>query len=208
MRDYANYFRAGPGTDAPGRIAHLGKLYLPSGRVYCCDPFLSDETAPFEQTVASGHYEVALRLLQMPQWGTRVALAALILAEQHPRRWVDATYRLGKQRGANFRVDAGLACFMDAQTAEMFRAVVDEFYHARPEDNYYTDVLASEFKRNSDPDDPRGDGDWDLHYPRPADPRNLAIFATGLGDGVYSAFWGIGDDETPVMLVADFNLLD
>src|SRR5438445_1898472 len=138
MRDYAHYFREAPAADAPGTVIQMGKVYLPSGRVYCCDPFLSDETAAFGRSVAPGHYEVALRLLRLPQWGTRVALAALILSEQQPRRWVKATYRIGAALGATFRVDAGLACFMDAETAELFRDVVEELYRTHPDGNYYT----------------------------------------------------------------------
>jgi hypothetical protein len=85
---------------------------------------------------------------------------------------------------------------------------VARFYQENPNGNYYDDMLAAEFARSSDPSRPTHAGDWNLHFPRRDDPRNVAMFASGLGDGSYSAIWGVANDEQPTMLVVDFELLE
>jgi hypothetical protein len=205
MPDYSNYFQR---PTAPNRrVVDMGKLYVPSGRIYCCDPFLSDEVNPLEKTVPTGHFDVKLFLVTLPDWGTRIALASLIVSEHKPICWHEATYMINKGRLSKFRVDAGLACFLDKETRELFVRVVDDFYKKNPEGNYYDDILAAEFTQNAEPGNPRTCGDWDLHYPAKGNPRNIAMFASGLGDGSYASYWGLDAADQPAMLVADFELL-
>lgn len=205
MLDYSAYFRAA--SEPAYRLVNLGKLYMPSGKIFCCDPFLSDEVNAIERTVPPWHFDVQLSIVTLPQWGPHVALAGLMLSEREPVSWQEATHVISGERFSGFRVDAGLACFMDQETRELFTRVVDEFYKRDPEGNYYDDVLAAEFKQNAEPDSPRQSGDWDLHYPVKGDPRNIAIFASGLGDGFYTPHWGLDDRGQPAMLVVDFGIL-
>lgn len=204
MLNYLNYFKEP--SDPAYRVVDVGKLYLPSGSIYCCDPFLSDEVNALEPTVPPGHYQVQLSLATLHQWGTRVALAGLVLSPDEPVRWSEASYRIDDEQSSGFRVDAGLACFMDHETRELFTRVFDEFYEKNPDGNYYDDILAPEFKHNVEPGSPR-QGDWAIHYPVKGDPRNIAMFASGFGDGVYHACWGMHGMGQPSMLVADFHLL-
>lgn len=205
MPDYSAYFKVS--SDPVYRVVDPGKLYLPSGKIYCCDPFLSHEVNALEMTVPAGHYDVHLSIATLPQWGPRVALAGLILSTHEPVSWREATYLINEERFSDFRVDAGLACFMDQETRELFTRRVDEFYEKNPEGNYYDDILAAEFKQNAELGSPRQSGDWALHYPLKDNPRNIAMFASGLGDGAYSAYWGLDETERPSRLVVDFQLL-
>ncbi len=205
MLDYSTYFKDSPYTGY--RVVDLGKVYLASGRVYCCDPFLSDEVTALEKAVPAGHFNVKLSIVTLPDWGRRVALAGLILSNQNLVSWQKATYMISGDHYSEFRVDAGLACFMDKETRELFIQAVDDFYRNKPEGNYYDDILAAEFKQNAESGNPHDYGDWDVHYPAKGNPGNIVMFASGLGDGIYSAYWGLDEMEQPVMLVADFGLL-
>jgi len=42
----------------------------------------------------------------------------------------------------------------------------------------------------------------------PMDSGNAALFMSGLGDGFYSSYWGLGSDGAPLLLVTDFGLID
>jgi len=203
MLDYSNYFKV---SNPNCRLVNLGKLYLPSGRIYSCDPFLDNEVSSLDLAVPPGHYDVQLSIATSPEWGPRVALSGLVISSEQPANWTEATYRVNQERAAGFRVDAGLACFMDAETQQLYTKVFEEFQKKNPDENYYDAVLAPEFKKNAEPGSPRQDGDWLMHYPVAGDPRNIAMFATGFGDGYYTAYWGLDKSQRPAMLVADFLL--
>ncbi len=207
MLQYSNYFKSFSGFDFAYEVVELGKLYLPSGKIYCCDPFLSDEVNPFEISAPLGTFDVKLSIAKLQEWGKRIAFAGLFFSGNAPVKWQEATYIFNEERSSSFRVDAGLSCFMDKETRDSFVSVVDDFYEKNPDANYYDDILAAEFKQNADLTNPYHAGDWDLHYPLKDNPRNVAMFASGLGDGFYSAYWGLDEQNQPVMLVADFQLL-
>jgi hypothetical protein len=189
---------------ADDRAVNMGNLHVPSGRLYCCDPFLSDEVAALIRTVPQGDYPVSLDLVDSADWGERVGFARLLLAGEAVAAWEEALYRDGSRVSATFRVDAGLACFMDAQTEAAFRNAVGEFYRLTPHGNYYDDILADGFRKSAKI--PGVAGDWFIHVPSPPHPANVAMFASGLGDGVFKAYWGIGKSGEPCRLIADFGL--
>jgi Protein of unknown function (DUF4241) len=207
MLDYAPFFKNSGQSVREFEAVDLGNLFLPTGSVVCCDPFLSHEVSALNRRLEPGDYPVKLCVAKLPKWGKRVALAGLISSNQTPLRWAKASYKMSGSRFSTFRVDSGLACFMDAQTAKMFSKVVHGYYEALPEGNYYDDILDAEFKRSADPAHPYQAGNWTLHFPIKDDPRNIAMFASGLGDGSYSSYWGLGGDDQPSMLVIDFGVL-
>ena len=205
MLDYTAYF---DNPSAPAmRVVDVGRLFLPTGRVYCCDPFLGHEVRALEVVAKPGDYAVQVCTVAQPDWGRRVALARLVLSPRKVVEWREATYLLDGTHQSEFRVDAGLACFMDAATRDHFVRAVNALHATSEQANYYDDVLAAQFKRNADPENPAHEGDWALHAPVPGDVGNMAIFASGLGDGVYRAHWGFDAAGEPVVLVADFDLL-
>ena len=204
MLNYSIFFK----TDTASflRVVPLGKLYLPTGRLYCCDPFLSHEVNALEWEVRPGSFDVELCVAELPDWGPRVALARLLLSKQDPVAWREATFLIDDNRQSEFRVDAGLACFMDRQTRDLLVRTINEF-HKEEKHNYYDDVLAAEFKQHANPSNPYDVGNWALHYPLQGDPRNIAMFASGLGDGLFTSYWGVDVEGRPSMLVADFDVL-
>jgi hypothetical protein len=194
----------GPSKD----LVDLGELYLPTGKLYCCDPFLSFEVGPLERTLDPGNYRVRVLVPEFVGWGRRVAAAVLLVGDARPTRWEEAIYRAADSVDAGFRVDAGLACFMDAATRDVFVEVLESFYSRFPNGNYYDEILAGEFAHSADPARPRHAGDWTIHYPIRGDPRNIAMFASGLGDGVYIAEWGLDAEDYPAALAVDFGVED
>lgn len=204
--DYASYLKRSPEPNPYHHVVDMGSVHLPTGKIYCCDPFLTQEVAALDLAVEPGNFPVRLCVADVPNWGKRIALASLTFSDQPVKCWARATYQLDGDRLAAFRVDAGLGAFMDEDTAALFAGAVGDYYEANPEGNYYDDVLAEEFKRNADMTRRGHTGDWDLHVPVLGDPRNVAMFASGLGDGSYSAFWGIDRDNRPAMVVADFDI--
>lgn len=186
----------------------MGKLYVPSGNVFCCDPFLSNEVNTLDRIITSGYYNVRIWLGDFKDWGRRVALAEMIISTNEFDNWDKATYSIDGKQFAGFRIDAGLACFMDEQTRKIFCNNVDKFYNHYPKGNFYSEVLAAEFLRFSGVDGGRDIGDWNMHYPIKGDPHNIAMFASGLGDGVYKAYWALNKHAQPVSLIADFGLMD
>jgi hypothetical protein len=205
MLDYSSFFELT--LDPSIRVVRLGRLYLPSGHVYCCDPFLSHEVNALEKTLSPGTFNVDLCVAALRDWGDRVVLARILLSTCKPVQWRKATFLIDGQSQSEFRVDAGLACFMDQETGELFARTVEEFHASHPDGNYYDDVLAAEFKQNAPAENYNRAGDWALHSPLTGDARNIAMFASGLGDGMYSAYWGLDDLSKPAMLVADFGML-
>lgn len=203
MPDYSVFFTQQ--SPRPLRRVSVGMLHLSSGQVYCCDPFLSHEVDALTLRVPAGSYEVDLHIANFPDWGERVALARLRLSRKPVTTWQEATFLAEGKLLSSFRVDAGLACFMDRCAAITLTQAVGDFYRARPDGNYYTDLLDAEFKRNAER--PGTSGDWAMHNPVQGNPDNVAMFASGLGDGFYSAWWGLDERGQPAMLVADFGLL-
>ena len=190
---------------APHEVITLGGLLLPSGRVAACDPYFCASATPFARRVSPGGYEVQLRRVRSEEWGRRIALARIVFRPGARARAFEPAATEGGV-GAYF-VDSGVGSFMDETTRQAFAELLANYYRANPRGNYYTDVLAAEFKRSADdPDDPGDIGRWNMHN-LPGSGLNVAMFGSGLGDGSYESFWGVGEDGEATSLVTDFKIL-
>ena len=137
----------------------------------------------------------------------RIALARIVFAPGKKAMTLEkATMEFTDSNG--YFVDSGIGSFMDELTSHALAEVFAEFYRTRPTGNYYTDVLAAEFKKNAiSPHDPSDIGKWNLHY-LPNSEMNVAMFASGLGDGFFESFWGLDEDGEVIYLVTDFKILE
>jgi Protein of unknown function (DUF4241) len=189
-----------------GQIVSLGSLHLPSGRIVACDPFFAGIALPFARTAPPGDHEVQLCMVTLPSFGERVALARVLFQPgKQSIRYEEALKEYADS--SRYYVEAGLGSFMDEVTRNKFAETMARFYQERPEGNYYTDVLAAEFKKSATrPDDPRDVGKWNMHV-LPDSGMNVAMFASGLGDGAYSSYWGLDDAGQVVSLTTDFGVL-
>jgi hypothetical protein len=188
------------------QVATVGKLQLPTGTIVACDPYFCADALPFVRSVEPGEYEVQLSLAHSAEWGTRVALARIIFEPGVEAVRFEEALKEGAHTSHYF-VDSGVGSFMDVLAREALIITFADFYRLHPSGNYYTDVLAAEFKRNAlNPQEPGDLGRWVLHQ-LPNSPLNVAIFASGLGDSVYASWWGLTKQGDVVSLVTDFRLI-
>lgn len=180
---------------------NLGKLSLPTGEIVVCDPFRCCIASPLSRTVAIGEYAVNLYMKETKSWGPRIIFGQVLFSDQKVIRWEQAVTEDDRD---GFSVDAGLAAFMDKETAGNFCDLLNQYRDNHPSGNYYDDVLAKEFKVSA-PAASSEPGDWCIHSPFGDEKHNIPMFSSGLGDGTYSAWWGLATDE-PVMLTIDFNI--
>jgi hypothetical protein len=96
-----------------------------------------------------------------------------------------------------YGVDTGLGCVMDAHTRDLLLTAERAAADARPDGDYYDDVLEAEL----------GDREWLDHHPAPGRPENVVIVHSGWGDGIYDSTWGLDADGQPVWLVTDFRVM-
>jgi Protein of unknown function (DUF4241) len=199
-KDYDHLFHSN------GRILTIGTLHLPTGRIVACDPFFAGIALPFGRAVRPGAYAAQICLVTLPPYGERVALARILFQpEGRSTRFEEALKEFAD--AGRYYVEAGLGSFMDEMTRQRFAEVMARFYQERPEGNYYDDVLAAELKKSAvNPEDPRDVGSWNLHV-LPGSDLNIAMFASGLGDGAYSSYWGLDDASQVVSLTTDFGIL-
>jgi hypothetical protein len=182
-------------------VVVVGELQLPTGAVVGCDPYFCAGQPAFARTDEPGACAVEVRLVDLPDWGLRVALARIVFSSRRAERYEEAE-REGTGSNAYF-VESGVGSFMDVETRDAFAEVLEEHYRQNPTGNYYTDVLAPEFERHAAPG---GIGRWNLHV-LPRSDLNIAMFSSGLGDGSFGSFWGLDAEGEPVTLVTDFELL-
>jgi len=188
------------------QVITVGKLHLPSGKVVACDPYFCDSAVPFLRKVIPGNYEVQLYMINSREWGRRIALARIVFTPaKRAVAFEKAVHEFTDSNG--YFVDSGIGSFMDELTSKALAEVFAEFYRLKPDGNYYTDVLAAEFKMNAiNPHDPNDIGRWNLHY-LPNSEMNVAMFASGLGDGFFESFWGLNEYGEITSLVTDFRIL-
>ncbi len=188
------------------KVITIGKLHLPSGKIVACDPYFCVSAVPFSREVSPGNYDVQLCQIDSPDWGPRIALARILFKCRGRAVAFEKAIKEFTDSSGHF-VDSGVSSFMDELTRVAFAEVLAEYYHSHPRGNYYTDILAAEFKRNAvNQQDTTDIGRWNLHC-LPNLELNVAMFASGLGDGFYESFWGLDKDGEATCLVTDFGIL-
>jgi hypothetical protein len=197
---------------------HIGDVNLPTGRIIASDPFFTEEQHPFSRTVEPDKYPVYIYVAKIDELHHRIAYAKIKFRAEDASKWIlaltdDLTQEelndLGDEEFYGFAVESGLACFLDEQTNGELIAKIDSVQDAKPESNYYDEVLADEFREYSGKNNfSRQLGDWNDHHPNDGSDNNAIMFASGWGDGYYPAYWGLNDNGDTIELVIDFLLSD
>lgn len=195
----------------------IGDLFLPSGKIVAGDPFFINEKLPFSKTIKPGKYPVKILISKIEEDHYRIAYAKISFSSTKAVRWEMALTSSITQNEIDsieageffgYPVDAGLGCFTDAESNKLFNEVFDEFYKTHPNGNYYSDVLAPEFKKMSGNHRfSREDGDWCNHFLK-ATEHNVVIFSSGWGDGFFPTYWGYDIKGELVELITDFLVLN
>lgn len=180
-----------------------------TGAIIVCDPFLAD-TGPLVEQVAPGRYPARACIISYSSGDRRVACAMLSLTGSRPVRWTLALNQDLDVSGtrtpstSGYYVEAGTACFMDAEVERLQRRraalaeedepgsyfeylqhIDDELLQRLAENaNLYTTLVVDEH-----------------------DGLNVIAFSSGWGDGYYRSYLGYDDQGILASLVTDFALV-
>lgn len=197
-------------------VKSLGKLTVSSGKIVVCDPLVDFGASPLNKSVPVGSYDVSVLITHLDPWGERYALAKLQIKNTPAVRWENATEGertpddLAPGEIFGYPVDAGLGCFVDAESFADYNKLKDEITKDDPYGkDMYKDCIRPLLKKNaSNPDGEWSMGKW-LNFVIPnTDNHNIILFQSGLGDGFYPSYWGFDATGEICCLVTDFNILE
>ncbi|MEW2554454.1 DUF4241 domain-containing protein [Streptomyces zhihengii] len=208
--DFSRHFTPGSrfteesGLTGEMSVVPAGELWLPSGRVVACDPFVSlgtGESEPFTAEVPPGRYavECAVATLTEPdeppadEPHLRIAAARLVITATAPVTW-EIAHQAGQDPAEladdeffAYGVDAGTGCFYDAACDESFPDCVGD-----------EGPLWDAF-------DAGGDSYLGPHTVTAKDTgHNLIAFMSGWGDGAYPTWVGRDANGAVTCFVTDF----
>ncbi|ARM90318.1 hypothetical protein RHEC894_CH04078 [Rhizobium sp. CIAT894] len=184
-------------------VIHMGNVELTSGRIVAADPLAQPDRPALARTVAPGDYPVTL----YKAFG-RIAAAGMRFADGKPDHWELAVLpgqdpaTLKDDEIFGYPVDAGVGCYMDAETLALIDEREAQVQAQKPDAdiNYYDDVLAADLDANK--------GTYALHRPVAGKKGNVAVFWSGWGDGFYPVFWGLDKDGRALVLLTDFSVIE
>jgi hypothetical protein len=175
----------------------LGELYLPSGQIAACDPYVDPEVTPFARAVPSGRYPVDLAVARFDGDGDeRVAAARVRFGVGEPARWEVAVTGRGGRDDGGYGVDSARGCLASAEALAVLAA-------QRPKGDEYAERIGEAMERSY-----RHTREWANVVLDDESGLNLVVFSTGLGDGFYVSFWGLDGAGRPACLVTDFGIVD
>ncbi len=189
--------------DAVIEVRTVAQLYVPSGRIIACDPLVPMDTQPFTTVVPVGTHPVEIAIARFPNEDERIAAARVRFSNEAPAQWLMALREgqnpatLKEDESFGYGVDAGMGCFMDAESWVIYDQRLEEDSQ-NPNASYYDDVIAKEVAVNY-----KHTRDWTDHHPRAGDPHNVVMFSSGFGDGIYSSYFGMRDGR-PICLLTEF----
>ena len=196
-------------------IVQAGETDFPTGEVVLADPLsylgTKYETV-LDQRIPAGSYPVELSVYHSRIVGLRIAAARLRISDKQAVR-----YEIAMPRGTKivdygqpkiftfFGVDAGLACFADAKTSEDYRIFWEKWQKENPEKNRYTDYFMALFQKSYEryPEVQNEGGNF-LSWQLPESGQRIVLFSSGMGDGIFSGYWGLDEDGKIANLVVPF----
>lgn len=192
----------------------IGKLKVLSGKIVCADPLHRELGFPQIWEVEKGEYPVNIYISLDGEFQGRVAYAELIFSSNRIKSWklslIDEYYLkddFEKELNGMYPVENGLSSFSDFETWKHYDKYVSEYQKQSKELNFYMDILEPLFKANDGiPKSSRGE-DW-LNYHIEHYEGNIIMFGSGWGDGLYSRYIGVDENDQPVKFITDFIQLD
>lgn len=188
-------------------MVQAGETDFPTGEVVLADPlsYLGTQyETVLDQRIPAGRYPVELSVCRSRIAGLRIAAARLRVSDGQAVR-----YEIAMPKGSTvppfFGVDAGLACFADAKTSEDYRIFWDQWWKENPGKNRYTDYFEALFQKSYEryPEVQNQGGNF-LSWQLPETGQRLVLFSSGMGDGIFSGYWGLDEKGKIVSLVVPF----
>ena len=197
FRDGARYRVSDSGspkdeTEVTVKIREVGRLNTPTGRLKAADPNWLDGVEPFAVEVTPGTYPVALSVVHWSEDldNIRVAAARLQVSDRPVASWEPALEpgqdprALGDGQFYGMGVDTGLASFVDAAKADVFKEMSEQDH------GLFAEIGAGEA----------------LVLDDPSSEANLIAFPSGWGDGAYPTWIGRTVDGDIACFVIDMLL--
>ena len=159
-----------------------GRLSLPSGRVVA-DGAMIGQTDPFPDVATPGNYPIFVTVGRLPNNAyDQVAFASLVVSDAPTVSWVERPAIAVDGGSAGFTSAEGSAYLANLGVDGNLEAVDTAFDSLTAHDDIVTEV-------------PIGDG------------LDMALFATGYGDGGYAVHVGLDGDGKPTRFVIDFAIV-
>lgn len=189
----------------------MGTCEFKSGRIITADPLCylqSEENVLVKaKSIKPGTYPVQVAVMNSPMVGLRIVGARLKISDQEAVRYELANCEKENHKTAlaGFPVECGMACFCDEHSAQSYWRFLEKWYREHKGGNIYDDYFAALFAKSykNHPDVQREGGDL-LMWSNPLDGSQIPMFASGLGDGYYTDFWGIDASGEPCELTIIF----
>lgn len=167
------------------RVATLGTLRVPSGKLVACDPVCGDNAHPFTLAIAPGDYAVDLSVVKLDGSGDITVAAVVRVTQTAPESWERAATTDGSRLG--YPVDSATGCFVDA-------AAHAKLFELQREGGPATAERVQASKGGQLIVD-RGTG------------ANVVTFRTGWGDGAYRSFIGRDSKGAIACIATDFGVV-
>ncbi len=197
------------------RVLRVGEVDFPTGEVVLADPLAylgSKYETVLDRKIPAGSYPVELSVCLSRIVGLRYAAARLVIGGGHV-----VTYEIAMPKGKKredwesagaltfFGVDTGLACFADAQISEEYRGFFEKWQQENPGKNKYTDYFKELFQESYEahPEFQNPGGSF-LAWRMPESGQRLLLFMSGMGDGIYSGYWGLDERGEAMSLTVVF----
>lgn len=190
----------------------LGELLLPSGQLVACDALAQFPQKPFANELAPGSYRTTLSIAQYEGGDERVACAVLHANRGIPVSWEVALVSgqdpetLKEDDPAGFPVDSGTACLVSLEghltLQQLFKKanrILSVFQRKKKEP---WEIIADEMDKSY-----KHTRSWANFVIDPGTGLNLVACSSGLGDGLYSSYWGFDAQHRVAALLVDFGLL-
>lgn len=192
------------------KVVRAGEADFPTGEVILADPidYLGSkyETA-LGRRIPTGSYPVELSVCLSQIAGLRIAAAKLLISSKQVVR-----YEMAMPEGLGnpgvfsfFGVDTGLGCFADRKVSEETRLFFKKWEKENPGKNKYMDYFATLFQESfkANPEFQNEGGSF-LEWMLPESGRRTVLFSSGMGDGIYSGYWGLDAEGEIACLVVPF----
>jgi Protein of unknown function (DUF4241) len=186
------------------RTLELGTLKIVSGKISACDPFVSiDARKPFAEPVPNGTFPVRLAIAEGGINDGRIAFGRVDFSSEPAVKWKMAVTdgqdlaTLKADEIFGYPVDAGTGAFYDPKAGEALVAQLK----INPDawEDWQTKGEANGNAANLKPN---------FFLMLPAGDVNIAMFASGWGDGFYASYFGFDKNGRVAALVTDFAIID
>lgn len=203
-------------TESPKiRVVRAGEADFPTGEVVLADPLAylgSQYETVLDRKIPAGSYPVELSVCLSRIAGLRIAAARLLVTRKEAVQYEIAMPKgkqpedLGKPGVFTFfGVDTGLACIADGKVSEENRLFFDKWRKENPGKNKYTDYFAALFQASFEANPEfQNEGGSFLEWSLPGSGLRTVLFSSGMGDGIYSGYWGLDAEGEIACLVALF----